>query len=425
MANPSPAARQTFLSSVRTWAQRASLRRVLVAAALVALAAFAFRATLFGPAVDAFDVTRADLVQSVVSSGRIVSPQRISVASVLTAAVVRIPVDEGQTVRRGDILIVLDDKDARAAVAQAQAAVAQAEAKLRQLREVALPAARHALAQAEANLLLARQQYERAQNLLAKGFVSQSALDDAKRNLDVSESQLRAARLQVETNENTGSDYLVALAAREQAAANLAMANARLDQTVIRAPVDGTLIGRDVEPGNVVQPGKELMALAPAGATQVIAQIDEKNLAQLKLGQKALGSADAYPHERFDAVLAYINPGIDALRGSVEVKLDVPHPPEYLRQDMTVSVDIEVGRRANAVIVPAETVNDAGGDAPWVMKVEGSRLVRAPVKLGLRGEGKVEVLSGVAPGDVVIVTAGTALAPGERVRATIVARNGK
>ncbi len=425
MPNPSPEARQTFSSAIRTWAQRASLRRVLIALALVALATFAFRDAVFGPDVDAFVVTRADLVQSVVSSGRIMSPQRVSVGSVITAAVIRIPVSEGQTVRRGDVLIVLDDKDAAAAVAQSRAALAQSEAKLRQLREVALPAAQQSHAQAEANLLLARQQYERAQNLLAKGFVSQSALDDAKRNLDVSESQLRAARLQVETNGSAGSDFVVAQAAREQAAANLAMANARLDQTVIRAPVDGTLIARDVEPGNVVQPGKELMVLAPAGATQVIAQIDEKNLGQLKLGQKALGSADAYPRQRFDAVLVYINPGIDALRGSVEVKLDVAHPPEYLRQDMTVSIDIEVGRRANAIIVPAEAVNDAAGDAPWVMKVDGHRLARTPVKLGLRGEGHIEVVEGVAPGDLVVVTAGTALAPGERVRGTTVVRNGR
>ena len=96
---------------------------------------------------------------------------------------------------------------------------------------------------------------------------------------------------------------------------------------MIRAPVDGTLIARSVEPGNVVQAGKELMVLAPAGETQVVVQIDEKNLAQLKPGQQALASADAFPKERFRAELVYINPGIDALRGAVEVKLRVPEPP--------------------------------------------------------------------------------------------------
>ena len=89
-----------------------------------------------------------------------------------TAMVARIPVDEGQSVRRGDILVVLDDRDARAALTQAQAAVAQAAARMRQLRELALPAAEQGLVQAQANLVLARQQYQRAQDLKAKGFVS-------------------------------------------------------------------------------------------------------------------------------------------------------------------------------------------------------------------------------------------------------------
>ena len=80
-------------------------------------------------------------------------------------------------------------------------------------------------------------------------------------------------------------------------------------------------------------------------------QIDERNLGKLALGQKALASADAYPDQRFAAVVSYINPGVDITRASVEVKLTVADPPDYLRQDMTVSVDIEVareGRRAGA-----------------------------------------------------------------------------
>ena len=151
--------------------------------------------------------------------------------------------------------------------------------------------------QAQANLVLARQQFDRAQDLKAKGFVSQSALDDAKRNLDVAESQLRAARLQVETNGPTGSDFVRrADGAVSRRARRSAMAQARLDQTVIRAPVDGTLIGRNVEPGDVVQPGKELMVLAPDGRNAGRRRRSTRRTCRsCKLGQKALGSADAYP----------------------------------------------------------------------------------------------------------------------------------
>ena len=100
--------------------------------------------------------------------------------------------------------------------------------------------------------------------------------------------------------------------------------------------------------------------------------------------------------------LFYINPGIDALRGAVEVKLRVPQPPDYLRQDMTVSVDIEVGRRADAVTIPSGAVFDAAGAAPWVLVVDGSHVVKRPVKLGLRGEGRIEIVAGLAAGDHVV-----------------------
>jgi HlyD family secretion protein len=402
--------------SLRRW-----IKRGLLIALVLAVAGFLLRDLILGKAVETHQATRSDLVQTVVASGRIITPQRASVGAVVTGRVVRIPVEEGQSVKRGDVLIVLDDEDERASVAQARGAVAQAEARLRQLREVGLPAAEQALIQAQANFTQARQQHERAKELKAKGFVSQAALDDAQRNLDVAESQLRAAKLQVATNRPSGSDFALAQTALAQARANLGVAQAKLDQTVILAPVDGTLIARNVEPGNVVQAGKELMALAPEGETQVVVQIDEKNLAQLRIGQHALASADAFPRERFAAVLVYINPGIDALRGSVEVKLRVPKPPGYLRQDMTVSVDIEVARSAGTVVVPADVVRDANSAQPWVLAVDGWRAQRRAVKLGLKGDGRVEVLDGVAPGDRLISASQAMVKSGQRVRAVAAA----
>ena len=293
---PLPLLRHADPGSAGRWI----LRATLIGASIFA-AGYFLRDPIFGTPVDVHEVTRGDLVQTVVASGRVTTPQRVSVGTVVTEVVARIPVEEGQTVRRGDVLIELDDRDERAAVAQAEAAVAQSEAKLRQLREAGLPASKQALIQAEANQRLARQQFERNRNLKAQGYISQSALDDATRNLDVANSQLDAARVQVATNSAGGADFDMAQTALQQTRAGLAVAKARLAQDVIVAPTDGVLIGRNVEPGDVVQPGKELMVLAPSGETQIVVQVDEKNLSQLKLGQTALASADAYPHERFNA----------------------------------------------------------------------------------------------------------------------------
>lgn len=398
--------------------RRGLLKWGLVAVLALAAAAYAARDLILGTPVEVVRATRGDLTQTVVASGRVLTPQRVAIGSTLTERVARIPVEEGQRVTRGEVLVVLDDRNERAAVAQAQASVAQAEAKLRQLREVALPAARHALAEANANAVQARLNYERTARLQAKGFVGQAQLDDAKRARDVAESQLRAARLQVETNRPAGSDYALAQTALAQARASLAAAQARLEQTVIRAPSAGVLITRNVEQGDVVQPGRELMALAPDGETQIELQIDEKNLGLLALGQSALASADAYPQQRFGAQVVYVNPGVDPLRGSVEVKLEVPHPPAYLRQDMTVSVDIEVAQRNGVVTVPSEAVRDAYGEHPWVLLVQGHRALRRAVTLGLHGEGRIEVRAGVKPGDALIPAGEVGVKPGQRVRVT-------
>jgi HlyD family secretion protein len=329
--------------------------------------------------------------------------------------VVRVPVEQGQAVAAGQSLIELDAAEAHALVRQAEAAVIQAESRLRQLRELQLPVASQSLRQAQANYANARAQFERNRKLFDSGFIGQSVLDESQRNLDVAQTQVDTARKQVDTARPQGSDYALAVAAREQANAGLQAARARLAYTRIVAPATGTLIARNVEHGDVVQPGKTLMVLAPAGETQIVVQIDERNIGKLRLGQPALASADAYPEKRFACEVAYINPGVDAQRGTVEVKLRVPEPPQYLRQDMTVSVDIEVARSPGALALRADAVRDATGAAPWVLRVEGARAVRRNVELGLRGTGWVEIRSGLSAGDRV-VPAGAPIQPGTRLR---------
>ncbi len=401
-------------SQLNEFLHRRARAILFVLVALAVLTAVGWRAAI-GPVTPALAVERADLIQSVVASGRIETPLRVDVGSQLTGTVAEVPVAQGQAVKKGQLLIALESSEQRAAVEQARAGVSQAQARLAQLDTLSLPAARQSLNQAEINLKNTRRQYERTRELQQKNFVGQAALDDARRNLDIAESQLQSTRLQVKSNEGGGADRQLARAALEQANATLAAAQARLALTRIVAAHDGVLITRNVERGDVVQPGKVLMVLSPAGPTQLVLQIDERNLAQLRLGLEALASADAFPSERFPARIAYINPGIDAQRGSVEVRLDVLSPPAYLRQDMTVSADIEVARRSKVLTVPADALREASS-TPWVMKAADGRATRQPLRLGLRGTGKVEVLDGLREGDLVL-PATASFAEGARIRA--------
>jgi HlyD family secretion protein len=167
-----------------------------------------------------------------------------------------------------------------------------------------------------------------------------------------------------------------------------------------------------------VQPGKSLLTLASAGETRITAQIDEKNLPYLKVGAAAVASADAFPDAKFNAALYYIAPGVDAQRGAVEARFNVPEPPAHLRADMTLSIEITGSRKEQALVVPLEAVRSAGNGGSAVLVANSDHATSRPVKLGLHGDGKVEVAEGLQAGEQVILNA--AIVPGTRVRVHVV-----
>lgn len=392
---------------------------VIAAALVLSLAYFYGLNLIYGPRVSGDPLTRGEFVQTVVASGHVEAPFRVNIGSQITGVVSSVPVVEGQSVKAGETLITLEDREVRAAVLQAEGVVAQAEARKRQMRELTLPSAEQNLMQAQSTLLNAQKAYDRAAKLAKSGYTTAVVLENATKALDLARSQVSSAELQVYTNRSGGSDYVMAQTQLDQANASLASARSRLSYTVITAPKDGLLISRNVESGNIVQPSTTLMTLSPSGETQLTVQIDEKNLGLITVGQTALGSADAYSKQTFPAEVIYVNPGIDIQRASVEVKLKVPNPPVYIRQDMTVSVDIEVARRSNAVIVSSGSVRDLAAGHPWLLVVSGGRAKRLPVDVGIVSGGKAEIVSGADDTQIAIPSSNTAIKAGQRVRASV------
>jgi len=411
--------KKTSTAAASIWAAILAHRWfILVAVLLVVVGAWQGVRLILGPAVVVDQLKRGNLVESVVASGHVETPYRVEIGSQITGTVADVLVKEGERVGKGQPLISLEARELKAAVGQAQGAVAQAEARMRQLDELTLPSAREAQAQAQANLANAQVTFERTSQLASNGYATRQALDDAQKVLDVARAQMRAAEVQVYTASPGGSDYVMAQTQLNQARANLDTVESRLAYATIAAPRDGVLITRSVERGAVVQPGKALLVLAPAGELQLVLQIDERNLGKIALGQKALASADAYPDRRFAAVVSYINPGVDISRASVEVKLTVADPPDYLRQDMTVSVDIEVATSSNALVLPVRSVHDLLSGQPWVLGIKDGRAARRPVRLGLRGNTQLEILDGMAEGEVAIPL-NSGVLTGQRVRAVL------
>jgi HlyD family secretion protein len=303
----------------------------------------------------------------------------VDVGSTLTGRVAQVRVREGAQIKRGEVLIRLETDELKAAEAQAVAAERQADATLQAARATLL----------------------RSEQLLKQNFYSAAQLDEAQRALDVAVAQQGAAR------------------------AAVTAARARLEQAAVLAPTDARVLSRLVEPGQIVQPGRALMSLALAGPTQLSAQVDERFLDQLQTGQKAMVVADAFAGQRFAARVLSIAPVVDPQRGAIEVKFALEqHPPAFLREDMTLSVEVETGRRDRTLVLPLTTLHmqtsgAAANQQATVLLVQNHHAQKRTVRLGLRTLDAVEILDGLAAGDTVLLQ--QSVQDGQRVRVQLVA----
>ncbi len=343
-------------------------------------------------------------------------PARIDAAAVIGGLVIEVAASEGDHVKAGELLVQLDDAEASAQLAAAEAKVSEARARAQQVGGVESVIASRALEQAQANHEEAVRQFERTRALVETGALAHDERDAAKRALEVARAQLGSAQAEQRAANRGGVNARAANASLSQAIAQQALAKLRVSQTRIVALSDAVVLTREVEPGNVVSASQTLMTLSAAGATRLVIQPDERDLALIRPGLVAKASADAFPDEVFDAEVTYIAPSIDRERGTVDVRLRVPSPPAYLRPDMSVSVDLTVARAQDAVVVPSEAVRGLATPRPWVLVVTNARSERRELKLGIRGEGSAQVRNGVRPGELVVVPDGQLLKPGQRVR---------
>jgi HlyD family secretion protein len=355
-----------------------------------------------GKPVQGYPVERRDLLQTVVTTGRVTSLARVEVGSQVLGTVAVLNVDSGDRVKAGDVLIRLRDEESRAGLEQAQALVRELDERLSQIGSVDGPVSRQKLGEAEATLRQAHNSYERVKKLFDAGISSRADLDEVVRARDVAASVVEREKLQLGNSQPQGSDIRQARARLAQARAAVDVAREKLARTVITAPGDATVISRKVEAGDVVQAGVPLLVLSRSGRTQITAQVDEKNLGLLRVGQSAVGSADAYPDKTFTARLATVVPAVDLQRGTFEIRCDVDQAPAYLVPDMTVSLEIEVARHPKVLTIPSEAVRDAS-TAPWVLVAREGKAERRNIVLGIRGSGESEVTGGLTEKEVVLI----------------------
>ncbi|MBC8119587.1 MAG: efflux RND transporter periplasmic adaptor subunit [Burkholderiaceae bacterium] len=262
---------------------------------------------------------------------------------------------DGQIVRKGQMLIALDN---------------------------ALNAAEVAQMKAEYDLAVAN--FKRSEDLASRKFISSSAQETASSNAQVAEAKLQ-------------------------------LAQARLSKMRIVAPFDGVVGIRGVSLGDYVKDGTDLVNVEDVRILKVDFRLPERNLTQIKVGQSIEVVADALPGERFSGQIDAINPRIDANGRSLEIRARLDNAGGKLRPGMFVRVRVIVGERTNALLVPEEAIVPQGAEF-YVYKVVDGQARRVPVKIGVRRDALVEIVEGLASGDQV-VTAGMRLSrDGQPVR---------
>lgn len=388
----------------------------LAVSAISIFAAYAVYRYWTGPEVALVPVSQGDLVQTIVASGHVQNPNRIDISSQITSTVASVAVKEGDAVRQGQLLVTLNDQEANAALLSARASVAIAREHLRQLTDVNAKVATHAHEQSQTNFKNAQDTLDRSNALHERGFIGQAARDDAERLMRNARAQSMITQSQSASLQAQGSEINGAQANLQLALSSLEAAKAKWAYVRIHAPRSGVLIFRNVEAGDLVLPGKQLFVLSPTGVPELVVQIDEKNMKWVRVGQVAIASADAYPDQKFNARVVFINPAVDALRGSVEIKLSVIDPPEFLTQDMTVTVDVEVAKHLAVMNIPLSAVHTTAPGQAWVLRYRQGHLQKADVGLGLQDKDRVEILSGLLSSDLLAPDSQSQLHDGSAVQ---------
>lgn len=368
-----------------------------------------------------------------VAGGYVVAHHKIQLGSKVLGRVAWIGVEKGDRVRQGQVLVRLDDSEYQAQAAQWKGNLEAAEARLRQLEAGSRPeeveVARARWEEATANMLNAKLILDRTEGLARDGVMSKEALDKARSQYTMLVAQEQAALKNYELAKlgPRREEIDNARAAVEQARGSLAYAGTQLDATLIRSPIDGTVLERLVETGEMVTTGfvgergakSSVVSLADLRDQQVELDISQNEFSRISMGQPCSIVPDSFPDRKYRGHVAEIAPEANRQKATVQVKVQVEKPDEYLRPELNARVSFEDPRAgqvaARELRVPRSAVLVTEGKTS-VVAVEKGRAVVKSVILGTETGDAVRVESGLSGAETIVVRDPGALKDGQRVK---------
>ena len=365
------------------------------------------------------------------ATGYIVAAHKIELAAKVVGKVAWIGVEKADRVKQGQVLVRLEDDEYRAQVQQYQGNLGSLEAKLAEMEHGSRPEeiakAKADVETARADLVDAQVTLKRTKDLVDQKVMARQTLDDQQAKYDSALARVASADRTYElVRLGPRKEEIDAVRAQiEQAKGSLAYAQTQLDNTIIKAPIAGTILERNVEKGEFVTTGfvgdkgakGYVVSIADLNDLQVELDINQNDFAKLGPKQEGIITTDAYPDRKYKGAIEEISPEADRQKATVQVKVRVFHPDDYLRPEMNASVAFiaedkgPVTERAKPiVVVPASAIRDG---AVFIV-LDGKAVRKQVVVSGTNAQG-TQVESGLIGGEDVVLNPPADLKDGQRV----------
>ncbi|MBD2194475.1 MULTISPECIES: efflux RND transporter periplasmic adaptor subunit [Calothrix] len=381
-------------------------------------------------------IARTDSLQTQPEyTGTTIPYRTVSLRSQVEGRLLGLNVDVGDRVRQGqnigqldDVLLLTDLKQAEAELASLQSEVARATNQVSNAR-AQVESARLQLVQAQADS-------QRQQQLVKQGAIAEQTAQQARTEAQTAAQALRAATEQVRTEQQAVAAAQGRVTAQK---AVVAQAKERRSYTRLTSPIAGVITEKVTEPGNLLQAGGEVLKIADFNRVKVVVQVSELELGQIKIGQSVEVRLDAFPDQTLVGRVARISPAADATARLIPVEVVIPNSEGKIGSGLLARVNFAT-QAAQRVVVPQTALqkparnqaasqttenkqasNEQTGTLFVVTNTEGKAQVTArSVTLGKRADAKVEILSGLQPGESYVVRSGKPLKDGDAVRLSII-----
>ena len=387
-----------------------------------------------GGGVTAVDVAIAQtgvLQEPVEYTGSTRPVREVSLRSQVEGRLLNLQVDVGAPVKRGQILARLDDSILQTTVTQAQAELGALQSEVASAQTQVKNA--EALAQqAKAELQQAQVDAARLRSLQQSGAISQQQAEVGQTAAATAQQKYNAAIAQIATEQQA-----VAAAQGRVAAQRSAVAQERERQSyaLLASPITGVVLEKVTEPGNLVQPGGEILRLGDFSSVKVVVQVSDKELSNIRVGQSVQVSLDAFANQEFTGKVSRILPVPTANTTVVQIPVEIIIPNSNGRIGSQFRAQVSFEQRTKShVVVPQTALSGAGEQGTqremsreakvFVVSKSGTqaKVQARPVQVGTRANGKVEILSGLRPGEQFVAQSAKPLKDGETVRLSILSK---